>query len=76
MTHWVLEGEVGVEIVNFLDDHSRLCLASRAVSVTKVLDVMTIFQGARERYGTPASVLTDIQDKWRPTNLHTVRPAA
>jgi transposase InsO family protein len=59
MTHWVLEGEVGVEIVNFLDDHSRLCLASRAVSVTKVLDVMTIFQGARERYGTPASVLTD-----------------
>jgi transposase len=47
MTHWVLEDETGVEIVNFLDDHSRLCLASVALSVTKVLDVMTIFQAAR-----------------------------
>lgn len=59
MTHWALEGEVGVEIVNFLDDHSRLLLASVAFPVTKVLDVMNVFQAARERYGTPASVLTD-----------------
>ncbi|MDE3064671.1 MAG: IS481 family transposase [Acidobacteriota bacterium] len=59
MTHWVLAGDVGVEIVNLLDDHSRLCLASVAFPVTKVLDVMNVFQGARERYGTPASVLTD-----------------
>jgi transposase InsO family protein len=59
MTHWVLAGDVGVEIVNLLDDHSRLCLASVAFPVTKVLDVMNVFEGARERYGTPASVLTD-----------------
>jgi transposase InsO family protein len=59
MTHWALEGEVGVEIVNFLDDHSRLLLASVAFPVTKVLDVMNVFQATREVYGTPASLLTD-----------------
>ncbi len=59
MTHWVLEGDVGVEIVNFLDDHSRLCLASVCLPVTKVLDVLAIFQGICESFGTPASLLTD-----------------
>jgi hypothetical protein len=59
MTHWVLEGERGVEIVNFIDDHSRLCLASVALPVTKALDIVTIFQSITELYGVPASVLTD-----------------
>jgi transposase InsO family protein len=59
MTHWVLEGDKGVEIVNFIDDHSRLCLASVALPVTKVLDVVAIFQSICEAYGIPASVLTD-----------------
>ncbi len=58
-THWALEGERSVEIVNFLDDHSRLCLSSVALPVARVLDVMIIFQAIRERYGTPASLLTD-----------------
>jgi transposase InsO family protein len=59
MTHWVLEGERVVEIVNFIDDHSRLCLASVALPVTKALDVVSIFQSICEFYGVPASVLTD-----------------
>jgi transposase InsO family protein len=59
MTHWALAGDVGVEIVNFLDDCSRLCLASKARWVTKAIDVAEIFQAARATYGTPASVLTD-----------------
>jgi transposase InsO family protein len=59
MTHWVLEGDRGVEIVNFIDDHSRLCLASVALPVTKGLDVLAIFQSLTQRYGTPASLLTD-----------------
>lgn len=59
MTHWALADGTGVEIVNFLDDHSRLCLASVALPVTKAVDVATIFQGARGRHGTPAAVLTD-----------------
>jgi transposase InsO family protein len=59
MTHWTLDGDVGVEIVNFIDDHSRLCVASVALSVTKAVDVAAIFQTARQHWGTPASVLTD-----------------
>ncbi len=59
MTHWALANGTGVEIVNFIDDHSRLCVASVALAITKATDVAAIFQTARQRYGTPASVLTD-----------------
>ncbi len=59
MTHWSLAGGVGCEIVNFIDDCSRVCLRSEALGVTTALDVARIFQQARERWGTPASVLTD-----------------
>jgi transposase InsO family protein len=59
MTHWTLGDGTEVEIVNFLDDHSRLCVASVAVSVTRATDVVEIFEAARLRHGTPASVLTD-----------------
>ena len=59
MTHWAIRDDVGVEIVNFLDDCSRLCVASKALWVTKAVDVAEIFQDARAIHGTPASVLTD-----------------
>lgn len=59
MTHWTLAGGRDVEIVNLVDDHSRLCLASVALPVTTALDVGRIFQDARARYGAPAAVLTD-----------------
>jgi transposase InsO family protein len=59
MTHWALRGDRGVEIVNVIDDHSRLCVAAVALKVTKALNVVEIFENARQRYGTPASVLTD-----------------
>ena len=59
MTHWALDGDVGVEIVNFIDDHSRLCVASHVVAVTKALHVVEIFGAARSRYGTPAALLSD-----------------
>ena len=59
MTHWSLAGGEHVEIVNFIDDHSRLCVASVAVAVTKATDVAEIFIAAAQRHGTPASVLTD-----------------
>jgi transposase InsO family protein len=59
MTHWSLGGGRGCEIVNFIDDHSRLCLASVALAVTTALDVGRVFQQARAAYGTPAAVLTD-----------------
>ncbi|HVE45804.1 MAG TPA: IS481 family transposase [Acidimicrobiales bacterium] len=59
MTHWSLAHGTGVEIVNFIDDHSRLCLASVARAVARATDVAEIFIAAAQRYGTPASVLTD-----------------
>jgi transposase InsO family protein len=59
MTHWSLADGSHVEIVNFIDDHSRLCVASAAVGVTKATDVAEIFIAAAQSHGTPASVLTD-----------------
>ena len=59
MTHWTLTDDRHVEIVNFIDDHSRYCIASVAVPVTRATDVAAIFTAAIERHGTPASVLTD-----------------
>ena len=59
MTHWTLADGTHVEIVNFVDDHSRYCLASVAVPVTRAIDVAAIFTTAIERHGAPASVLTD-----------------
>lgn len=59
MTHWALAGGRGCEIVNFIDDCSRLCVASVALPVTTAVDVGQIFQEARARHGTPAAVLTD-----------------
>src|SRR5574341_953011 len=59
MTHWALAGGRDVEIVNLIDDHSRLALASVAFPVTTALDVARVFQDARARFGAPAAVLTD-----------------
>jgi transposase InsO family protein len=59
MTHWHLDGEVGVEIINFIDDYSRAVLASVAVPVAKAPDVVRIFFETAAIYGFPASVLSD-----------------
>src|SRR5664280_101689 len=45
-----------VQILNFIDDHSRLMLASRALPVVKGADVIATFVEACEHYGTPAAV--------------------
>jgi transposase InsO family protein len=59
MTHWTLADGSHVEIINYLDDHSRLCVASVAVRVARATDVADVFMAATSRYGLPASVLTD-----------------
>ncbi|MBI3430282.1 MAG: transposase [Actinobacteria bacterium] len=58
-THWRLGDGTDVEIINWLDDHSRLllhCSVHRAVSGKIVVDS---FNQARSEYGTPFSTLTD-----------------
>ena len=43
MTHWTLADGTHVEIINFLDDHTRLCVASVVVPVTRATDVADVF---------------------------------
>ena len=59
MTHVVLKNGRSVEVLNVIDDHSRLCVASRAFAVTTAADVVTVFYETAHQYGFPASVLSD-----------------
>ncbi|HET7485924.1 MAG TPA: integrase core domain-containing protein, partial [Solirubrobacterales bacterium] len=59
ITHWRLAGGQDVEILNMIDDHSRLFLASRAYPTAKAADVAEVFRSAIELHGTPASLLCD-----------------
>ncbi len=59
MTHWHLDGERQVEIINFIDDYSRAVLASVAVPVATSSDVVRIFFDTAAVYGFPRSVLSD-----------------
>jgi|tagenome__1003787_1003787.scaffolds.fasta_scaffold20711375_1 transposase InsO family protein len=58
-THWQLADGTAVEILNLLDDHSRLALAAVARRTITSPDVLHTFQDAFVRWGIPASVLTD-----------------
>src|ERR1041384_196958 len=58
-THWQLADQTDVEILNLIDDHSRLVLASVALATVKAPNVYEIFRSATEIYGLPASLLCD-----------------
>ncbi len=58
-THWQLADATDVEILNLIDDHSRLCLASVAFRTVKAPDVLETFCSAAESYGYPAKFLSD-----------------
>ncbi len=58
-TSWQLADGSSVEILNLLDDHSRLFLNSTALPTVKALDVVEAFQRATNQYGLPASFLSD-----------------
>ena len=60
ITHWQLAGRTDVEILNIIDDHSRLCLGSDTLPrVFKARDVNNSFSKAVAAYGNPASLLSD-----------------
>jgi transposase InsO family protein len=58
-THWRLADGTEVEILNLLDDHSRLALACTVRRSITGPDVSHAFEDAFLRWGIPASVLTD-----------------
>lgn len=59
ITHWQLADGTHVEIMNMIDDHSRLFLASQAFSTVKAANVVDVFQEAASLHGLPASLLSD-----------------
>jgi transposase InsO family protein len=59
MTHWHLEDDQPVEIINFVDDYSRAALSSEAVLVATSPEVVRVFYETAALYGLPASVLSD-----------------
>jgi transposase InsO family protein len=59
ITHWKIRGERVIEILNVIDDHSRLLVGSHASHPTKAADIVASFREALGRHGVPASVLTD-----------------
>jgi len=59
MTHVQLENGEAFEVLNVIDDHSRLCVASRAMVRVKGHDVIRVLHTSAEHWGYPASFLTD-----------------
>ena len=58
-THWHLADHSDVEILNCLDDHSRLLVVSDAFRSVKAADVVHSFAAAWIINGFPAALLTD-----------------
>jgi transposase InsO family protein len=59
VTCWQLASGQEVEILNCLDDHSRLFLGSDAYARVKAADVVASFHRAAQLHGLPASLLSD-----------------
>jgi transposase InsO family protein len=59
ITHWPLADGTDVEILNIIDDHSRLCLASIARPVFKGPDVDRVYRQTAAHYGDPKILLSD-----------------
>ena len=59
ITHWFLTSGTRVEILDFLDDHSRFLLDIRAATAFTGAMVVTAMTELISRYGPPMSTLTD-----------------
>ena len=59
MTHVTLPNGCVFEVLNIIDDHSRVCVASRVMDVVKAHDVVRVLHKSAETWGYPASLLTD-----------------
>jgi hypothetical protein len=58
-TPWQLKDGSPVEILNFLDDNSRVLINSTSFATVKAADVVQAFYSGSNRFGLPASVLSD-----------------
>ncbi len=58
-THWRLADGTDIEILNWLDDHSRFLLSCKAFKPVTGVDVVETFKECANEHGLPASTLTD-----------------
>ena len=73
-THWHLADGTDIEILNWLDDHSRYLLSCTAHHPVTGDNVVITFLATTDSHGVPASTLTDIQSWWAAFEL-ICRPA-
>lgn len=59
VTHWRLADGTDVDVLNWLDDHSRYLLSATAHQPVTGDDVVAIFLQTIDEHGPPASTLTD-----------------
>ena len=59
ITHWPLASGADAEILNIVDDHSRLLAASTARAIFKAGDIVAALHEAMARHGRPERMLTD-----------------
>jgi transposase InsO family protein len=59
MTHWALADGSAIEILNIIDDHSRLCVCSRAFLRLCSPDVVRSLHNAAAIWGFPETFLSD-----------------
>jgi transposase InsO family protein len=59
ITHWPTAGGSEAEILNIIDDHSRLLTGSTTRPIFKAVDIVTDLHTAMDRYGRPERMLTD-----------------
>jgi len=58
-TPWQLADGAAVEILNFLDDNSRVAVASKALVTVTGADPVHVLHSASNTFGLPASLLSD-----------------
>jgi transposase InsO family protein len=58
-THWHLADGTIVEIIDILDDHSRVCVAAVAVASCTSARAWNTFEQASSQWGLPARMLSD-----------------
>ncbi len=59
VTHVEIAEGVVVEVLNLIDDHSRLCVASHVFASTRSADVVRTLHTAASRWGYPQRFLSD-----------------
>jgi len=59
VTHVTVADGIVLEVLNIIDDHSRVCVESRALVTTRSPDVVRALHRAAQTWGYPESFLTD-----------------